>query len=81
MISGCQLSGIEERQWGSPTAFSVRAPERGGRAGFGGGRRAVELIEILTRLYRNAGWKKGSQTQSTTWQGYTGRRAAWLPAI
>lgn len=55
--------------------------QKGGQDRFLGGWRAAALIEILTRLYRNAGWKKGSHTISTTGQGYTGRRAAWLPAI
>lgn len=70
--------GLKNKEiWGSLTVFSVRAPEGGQDRFFW----AAELIEILTRLYRNAGWKRGSHTQSTTGQGYTGRRAAWLPAI
>lgn len=72
--------GIKKRP-GSHLQHLVRAPEGEGQDRFFGGWRVVELIQILTRLYRNAGWKKGSHTQSTTGQGYTGRRAAWLPAI
>lgn len=68
-----------KRDWGLTYSIFSLSSRRGGRTGFYGG--AAELIQILTRLYRNAGWKKGSHTQSTTGQGYTGRRAAWLPAI
>lgn len=72
--------GIEKRP-GAHLQHSQLELQKGGQGRFLGGWRAAELIEILTRLYRNAGWKKGSHTQSTTGQGYTGRRAAWLPAI
>lgn len=72
--------GIKKRL-GSHLQHSQLELQKGGQDRFFWGGRAVELIEILTRLYRNAGWKKGSHTQSTTGQGYTGRRAAWLPAI
>lgn len=82
MVLNRFLIGIGNwKETGAHLQHSQWELQKEGQDRFFGAWRAAELIEILTRLYRNAGWKKGSHTQSTTGQGYTGRRAAWLPAI